>query len=382
MDISILKDGFGIHTFMLTYTNLEKTEYERLFELLKYSIIEKSSNYSYIKSKQLFIEGYYGIYPKLYDRGDHRYLRIFVNPRNLLEGKSCTYDIWGRNGVEKIKQLVLKIDEALKFLSDEYHIYAFENAYLSRVDLCVNYAFDNSYITGQYLRIAKKSVRKDKGKIRRMYINDRFDYIGDNHHLGFKGSSFELTIYDKSFQLMRDGKIPNYNDDYGNVLRIEVKMHKRLINIYTNSMRNNIEKLIFLLTRSQEIMIKSVDKVFYPGNYYLVGMIKGIIDDQDYRSRTKWLMSEVLSDRKNIDLMYYEVMTENHLSKKDIQRIKKRFKDLDINPTEIPMEDAKKGEINLLGFANLLMYFDDSKQIQEKAEPGTESEVRDNLIVQ
>lgn len=374
MSISILKDGFGIHTFMLTYMNLEKPEYERLFNLFKHTIIEKSNDYSYIKSKRLFDEGYYGIYSKLYERCDHRYLQIIVNPRNLLEGRCCTYDIWGRSNYDKIGQLVCILNKALEFLSDEYHIYAFENAHLSRVDLCVNYHFDNSYITGQYLRIARKSVRRDKGTIRRMYVRNTFDAIGDKHQVDFIGSNFELTIYDKSFQLMRSDKIPRFKDAYGRVLRIEVKLNKRLMNICTKEIQDNTEKLLFLLTKSQEIMIKCVSKIFYPGNYYLKGMISGIIDEQDYRSRTKILMKEVLSTNKDIDFMYHEVKIDNDLSPKDMQRLKKRFKDLDVNPTEISLEDAEEGEINLLGFVNLMTYFNDDYLIQEATTHGNESE--------
>lgn len=359
MDISILKDKFGIHTFMLTYTKLTFTEYRRLLKLFMSSVSDRSDDYSYIKTNLLFDNGYYGIYPELYYKCDHRYLCVFVNPRNLLESRFCTYEIMGSNMSVCIKRLISQIDEALKLIADDYNIYAFENAYLTRVDLCVNYFFDKSYIIGQYIQLAKKSAHINRGRIRGLYIKGRYDEAGNRHHFGLVKSNFELTIYDKSFELMRFGKIPGFDDEYGNVLRIEVKLSRRyigkMLGDFDKVIPSNIDKLLYLLSQSQLIMIESLNKVFYPGDYLQRNLLEEVILNSSFQSHIKEIMVKIISENDNIDRVYDNIAMDYDLPKKTIQRIKSKFKELGINSTPIPMQGFEDSEMFLPSFANLMM---------------------------
>lgn len=373
MNFSLLPDNFGIHTFTITYNNLSTCEYNRLFKLFMKSISDKSDDYRYIETNMLYNKGYYGIYPKLLYIANGSYvnhcLSIFVNPRSLLQSSLCTYEIYGRDNAKIINKLVSKIDEALKLLSDDYNIYDFENASISRVDLCVNYQFEEFYVTGQYLRLAKKSARSKKGKSKALYIKSIYDDEGNDHHFGIDNSNFELTIYDKSFELYRKRKIQSFNDEYGQVLRIEVKMKKRYIKHYTKNISSNIDKLSYLLKNSQDIMINSVCKIFYPGDYFIKSFTKDRISESNYQSHIKDLMKEIISGDESIDEIYQSIEREYSLSKKSIQRIKMKFSELGINPTRIPKKEASEGEIALFGFASLLSYTNYSEQTSQNTEP-------------
>lgn len=369
MNISLLPDNFGIHTFTMTYNNLSSCEYDRLFKLFMLSISDRSDDYSCIETNMLYKKGYYGIYPKLFRIINGSYinhcLSIFVNPRSLWKSSLCTYEIYGKNNANMINNLVSKINEALVLISDEYIIYDFEGASISRVDLCVNYQFENSYVTGQYIRLAKKSARRDKGKINVLNINGIYDDEGNDHHFGIENSNFELTIYDKSFELYRKKKIKSLDEKYGQVLRIEIKMKKRYIKYYTKHISSNIDKLTFLLRNSQSIMINSICKVFYPGDYFVKSFTKDRIIENNYQSHIRDLMKEIISGDESIDQIYHNIEREYNLSKKTIQRIKMKFKELGINPTRIPKKEASEGEIALFGFANLLCCINCSEQTDQ-----------------
>lgn len=375
MDISILKDKFGIHTFMLTYTKLTFTEYRRLLKLFMSSISDRSDDYSYIKTNLLFDNGYYGIYPELYYKCDHRYLCVFVNPRNLLESRFCTYEIMGSDMSVYIEKLVSQIDEALKLIADDYNIYAFENAYLTRVDLCVNYFFDKSYIIGQYIRLAKKSVHINNGRLRGLYIKGRYDEVGNRHHFGLDKYNFELTIYDKSFELMRLEKIPEFDDEFGNVLRIEVKLKRRYIantlGDLDEPVPSNIDRLLYILSESRFIMIDSLNKVFYSGDYLQRDLLEEVIRNSSFQSHIKEIMVKIISENDNIDNVYDNIAMDYELPKKTIQRLKSKFKKLGVNSTPISTQDSENDELFLPGFANLLMC-EDIKQNQDKTSESNE----------
>lgn len=375
MDISILKDKFGIHTFMLTYTKLTFTEYRRLLKLFMSSISDRSDNYSYITTNLLFDNGYYGIYPELYYKCDHRYLCVFVNPRNLLESRLCTYEIMGSDMSVYIEKLVSQIDEALKLIADDYNIYAFENAYLTRVDLCVNYFFDKSYIIGQYIRLAKKSVHINSGRLRGLYIKGRYDEVGNRHHFGLDKYNFELTIYDKSFELMRLEKIPEFDDEFGNVLRIEVKLKRRYIantlGDLDEPVPSNIDRLLYILSESRFIMIDSLNKVFYSGDYLQRDLLEEVIRNSSFQSHIKEIMVKIISENDNIDNVYDNIAMDYELPKKTIQRLKSKFKKLGVNSTPISTQDSENDELFLPGFANLLMC-EDIKQNQDKTSESNE----------
>ena len=357
MDFTILDDRFGIHTFMLNYVNLTKKEHERLFKLFSCSIDGRSSNFEYIKTGLLNDKGYFGLYPELYSKNGHYYMSIIVNPRNLIEDKFCRYDILSSDSLESISRIVCKINEALEIISDVDNAYTFENAVLSRVDLCINFRFDNSYVIKQYIKLAKKSCRTDKGKVRYLYTKkNKYDKEGNKHHFGIENTNVELTIYDKDFQLKRFDYISKLAENYGNILRIEVKMKWNLIHKYTENIPGNTNKLAYLLENSSSIMIGCISVFFYSGDYLTLNTSAEIINNTAYHRHVKDFMKEIVAERKNIDSTYEWLKECYQLSEKKIQRIKNKFAECEINPTKISLNDALYGEEKLLGFKNLLIY--------------------------
>ncbi len=355
MNLEIRNNGFGIHTLLLGYMNLRYEEYNRLFNMIKDNIVCRENDYSYIRSNYFCSDCISGIFLELYKKNNHYYMTVFTNPKTLLENICCKYDILFQTDLNQVNTLVEKINVALKKISDNDNIYTFDNAILSRVDLCVNYEFNNEYIVKQYLKLADRSVRADKDN--RRYFKDEdglLDFERNSHSFDVQNSNFELTMYDKRYQLVQYGQEKNLNKEYGNILRIEVKLKRRMIYTHFSNIKSNIDKLKSILMNSSNIMINNIAPLFYPGDYYTIELGLKRICDTTYLSNTKNIMCELFLEKINIERAYNSARVEFNLSDKQISTLKQNFQKISLNPSKITQKDAKKGSAFLPGFVELL----------------------------
>ncbi len=351
-----INNNIGIHTFMLNYININTNEYSRLCKLFEKSICYHNDDYSRIKTSFLNDLGYEGIFPELCFQNGYRYLGIIITPQSLYMGKYCNLEIWQSRNRSDIDKMVDLIDEALVKISDDTHIYNFESGILSRVDLCTNIWFENPYIVKQYIKIAGRSVSKDRENYDYLRKENRLiDIEGNKHSFSVSCNNYTLTVYDKEYQQKKFKYTNVLNNEYGNVLRIELKAKRKYINSYTNGITDNAERLEFLLKNAKDILLKGIGCFFYSGDYYALEEAVRIIDETGYKFKTKEIMKDIIKEKRNIkDVCDYLLNTEN-LSYKKIQRIMDKFEDCDLNPTKIARKDAIYGRSHLQSLKKLIL---------------------------
>ena len=170
-------------------------------------------------------------------------------------------------------------------------------------------------------------------------------------------------------------KIPEFDDEFGNVLRIEVKLKRRYIantlGDLDEPVPSNIDRLLYILSESRFIMIDSLNKVFYSGDYLQRDLLEEVIRNSSFQSHIKEIMVKIISENDNIDNVYDNIAMDYELPKKTIQRLKSKFKKLGVNSTPISTQDSENDELFLPGFANLLMC-EDIKQNQDKTSESNE----------
>lgn len=336
-------DGFGIHTFMLT-APLNYEKYRKLKLILQKSVWEKkeSQNQSYIKSKLFMTEGYFGISSKLYMQNGFARIEIIVNPTDLLAERYTQTEIFTSS--DFCKRMLKRLNEALKLI--DMTIYNFT---LSRVDLCVNYVMPPAVVEA-YIKLGKKSHLTENVQ------EKRFEDISDNRHsLTLICPSFEIEIYDKEYEIANRTREYTLAEDYGRVLRFEVRLPRDTICKCVSrwDVHDLRRTLSYFIDDCQDIMTYCIKRSFWQGDYATLDTAKQIIDLNSFKDKTKELMFDILNSRKPIEEKFNGLAINYNYSSKQILRMKNKFKKSGICPVTIPIRDSHKCGEFLIGIVNL-----------------------------
>lgn len=337
-------DGFGIHTFMLT-ASLSYEKYRELKLMLQKNVWEKkeSKNQSYIKSKLFMTEGYFGISSKLYMQNGFARIEIIVNPTDLYKERytqtgifSCSYSC---------KKMLKRLAEALKLI--DMTLYDFT---LSRVDLCVNYIMTPAVVE-TYIKLGRKSYLIQNVQEKRFADADN-----NLHSLTLVCPSFEIEIYDKEYEVAN--RVPEYTleDEYGRILRLEVRLSRDTICKYARqwNLYELKEILSCFIYDSQDIMKDCIERSFWQGGFATLETAKHIISSQSFKDKTKELMFDILDSRKPIEERFDDLTVNHNYSSKQILRLKNKFKKCSICPVTITVRDSNKCGNFLIGIMDLL----------------------------
>lgn len=343
MNYKTTDDGFGIHTFMLT-APLNYEKYRKLKLILQKNVWEKkeSDNQSYIKSKLFMTGGYFGISSKLYMQNGFARIEIIVNPTDLLAEQYTQTEIFTRS--DSCKRMLKRLNEALKLI--DMTIYNFT---LSRVDLCVNYVMPSAVVEA-YIKLGRKSYLTENVQ------EKRFEGVNDNRHsLTLVCPSFEIEVYDKEYEIANRTREYTLADEYGRVLRFEVRLPRDTIYKYVRQ-RNLYELkeiLSYFIYDCQDIMTDCIKRSFWQGDYTTLDTAKQIIDLNSFKDKTKELMFDILNSRKPIEEKFNGLAINYNYSSKQILRMKNKFKKSGICPVAIPIRDSQKCGEFLIGIVNL-----------------------------
>lgn len=336
-------DGFGIHTFMLT-APLNYEKYRKLKLILQKNVWKKKEpqNQSYIKSKLFMTEGYFGISSKLYMQNGVARIELIVNPTDLSKGSytqtgifSCSYSC---------QKMLKKLDEALKLI--DMTLYDFT---LSRVDLCINYIMTPA-IVETYIKLGRKSYLSQNVQEKRFTDADN-----NLHSLTLVCPSFEIEIYDKEYEIAN--RVPKYTlaEEYGRILRLEVRLSRDTIYKYVRqwNLCGLKEILSCFIHDSQDIMKDCIERSFWHGNYMTLKTAKQIISMQPFKSKTKELMFDILDSRKPVEERFDYLAVNYNFSLKKILRLKNKFQKSGICPVTIPIRDSYKCGDSIIGIMDL-----------------------------
>lgn len=341
-------NGFGIHTFMLT-APLNYEKYRKLKLILQKNVLEKkeSENQSYIKSKLFVTEGYFGISSKLYMQNGFARIEIIVNPTDLYKERYTQTEIFSCS--YSCKKMLNRLTESLKII--DMTLYDFT---LSRIDLCVNYIMTPAVVEA-YIKLGKKSY------LSRNVQEKKFENSDDNcHSLTLICPSFEIEIYDKEYEIAN--RVPEYTlaEEYGRILRLEVRLSRDTIYKYVRqwNLCGLKEILSCFIYESQDIMKDCVEHCFWHGNYMTLKTAKQIISLQPFKSKTKEFMFDILDSRKPIEERFNDLAVNYTYSSKEILRLKNKFQKSGICPVTIPIRDSHKCGDFLIGIVDLFTNYD------------------------
>lgn len=336
-------DGFGIHTFMLT-APLNYEKYRKLKLILQRNVWEKkeSQNQSYIKSKLFMTEGYFGISSKLYMQNGFARIEVIVNPADLSEKQYTQTGIF--SCPNSCKKVLKRLSEALELI--DMTLYDFT---LSRVDLCVNYIMTPAVVE-TYIKLGGKSYLSQNVQEKRFADADN-----NLHSLTLVCPSFEIEMYDKEYEIAN--RVPEYTltEEYGRILRLEVRLSRDTIYKYVHQW--NLHKLkdilSYFICDSKDIMKYCIERSFWHGNYMTLETAKQIISMQPFKSKTNELMFDILNSRKPVEERFDDLAVNYNYSLKKILRLKNKFKKCYICPVTITVRDSKRCGDFLIGIVDL-----------------------------
>ncbi len=280
-EYEITKDGFGIHTFELKISYMEKKEMDDIME----RVSDESSNRIYEgKHHSLCVHTKYPCLRIYLNRKKYKQIRVIVTANKVLCPEADYLSILNKN--DDIDLLSKKLNSMLTdIFGDEYGLDRFN---LSRVDCCVNVMLSKNFSAERYVKLISRSMNCTRDKIEEYDENtDEKNKARNKHSFRVKTNFGSFTAYDKYFQL------EDINVDFEAVsdalLRLELEYDRRHINstMQNNDMHSNVEALAFYLKNSRNNFEKFISSRFHKGRYYTFKTMRKIVENSELKNCEK-----------------------------------------------------------------------------------------------
>lgn len=280
-EYEITEDGFGIHTFELMISSMEKSKMDAIMERAlaepSNKIYEGNHNSFCVHTKYPCLRIY--LYRKKY-----KYIRVIITANKILYPEADYLSILNEN--DDVDLLGMKLNDMLTdIFGYEYGLDSFK---LSRVDCCVNVMLSKDFSAERYVKLISRSMICMRDKIEKFDENtDEKNKARNKHSFRVKTDFGSFTAYDKYFQL------EDINVDFEAVsdalLRLELEFDRRHINstMQNNDIQNNTEALAFYLKNSRNYFEKFICSRFHKGRYYTVKKMREIVDNSDLKKCEK-----------------------------------------------------------------------------------------------
>ena len=200
------------------------------------------------------------------------------------------------------------------------------------MDLTWNFYLSNEIDLTEIIRLFKHGQRKKTTKL------DTFqDKNKDQHSFRMRFSDTTLTVYDKDFQVTQKGLRVG---DNANILRVELSMQRRA---YMRSLelkdRTDIsmdEVLYRLYQKNYDLIHHYIDFLCPCTGKHLpyqkaVKEIENQVNQPDIREKMLYFL-EKASRSNNLCHAVEKTKEQYHLGRKGIDRLLKRFDEVDVNP--------------------------------------------------
>ena len=339
---SLEGDGFSIHTFELTYQYTERSWMylkDRLYrELEKRDPSEKAWIYAENKKRDRYIctrysgKGVRIILEHNTGRNGHEtyYVRMVVNPRKLLDPDASYLGILKpeKDVGQKICKAFRKLFKGTPFDSD------MEIYYLSRLDLCTNVRCNNSKIFRELIRASQKLPTP--AKFERKYYHDTDkgrERRYNKHYICFACGSYELVMYDKTYQITEEGLALSYEKLPKGVLRYEMRMKRTLIRGFENRLRTNenVELLNYFINNADVLLCDVFLDHFSPATYMREPELMEHIWRGPYQDYVRYGMQHLVENVVRFGSVD-EALAKTKWDKDEQKAYLKRFKELGLSP--------------------------------------------------
>lgn len=207
---------------------------------------------------------------------------------------------------DKNQRVVNTIQSILRQLPVNLNV---DDLSLARIDLCEDFTVPDTNTLSSYLRVTKKGMHHPN------WATESFGDERDDHSIRRKSKRYQLTIYDKTYQMQK--QFPDFPiDPTKAILRIEVALLKK--GIKHMAKKYEIEKgtwheMLFGLLQNGSIILGDIlDKLLSSGNYFTLSEAKTIIMNSDYREDRKIALVDFLTGINRYSVVSkYEFMQES-----------------------------------------------------------------------
>lgn len=339
---SLEGEGFSIHTFELTYQYTERSWMylkDKLYrELEKRDPSEKAWIYAENKERDRYIctrysgKGVRIILEHNTGRNGHEtyYVRMVVNPRKLLDPDASYLGILKpeKDVGQKICKAFRKLFKGTPFDSD------MEIYYLSRLDLCTNVRCDNSKIFRELIRASQKLPTPAKFERKHYHdTNKDRECRYNKHYICFACGSYELVMYDKTYQITEEGLALSYEKLPKGVLRYEMRMKRNLIRGFENRLRTNVnvELLNYFINNADVLLCDVFLDHFSPTTYMREPELMEYIWRGPYQDYVRYGMQHLVENVVRFGSVD-KALAKTKWDKAEQKAYLKRFKELGLSP--------------------------------------------------
>lgn len=288
-EYKITDDGFGIHTFELSISYMQKKEMNVILEHMR----EETINRIYYDDNCVIVYTKYPCLRIYLNQKKHmRYIRVVVTANKVLHPEADYLSIL--NGNDDVDLLGMELDD---MLTDIFGVeYGLDKFSLSRIDCCVNIMLSKDFSAERYVKLISRSLKCKPDKIKRYDGDNDLSKNRNKHSFCAETSLGTFTAYDKYFQL--DDIDLDYDAISDALLRIELKIDRRKM---PQIIKDNLGKtgiLEFYLHNCRKYFEDFISSKFNNGRYYTVEKMREIIANSDLKS------CEKSHAQKHIDAQY------------------------------------------------------------------------------
>ena len=344
---------YGIHTIEL-FHRLSQKSFNKVFQHLKslhFGKLYPDATYHSDKGIEKYICTSYcghGVILYLYKQKRSKNktsknitcsIRFRLNPHTLLHGKYSPKEVFHAEE----KQLNSLDKEMTKLLHKIGLNCNFEQLTLSRIDCCLDYFPDSQDWVDEALRVVRRSPYMKK------YELCTFDKTFSNHKKKNAHSwricckTTTLTVYDKTFQLMEEDLLEDYDAP---MLRFEVsRSGAKFKRGLSEQVKGSNKKILKTVMDESEDTVRSYMEMLHadlPFVRYSDCMAKVETVKHASTRKNMRLLVKKLSDCK----CYAQAVKNSELSESQLRTVRKQFEKLGIQP--ITLKD--KSEIEELKF--------------------------------
>ena len=325
-------DGFSIHTFEIS-RKLTKSEWNyckgKLYDQSK--VFSKGCVYKESEGvhrvSQYEANGLRITLEHAHDQEDSRgyYVRMVVNPCKVIDPNASYIGIFPpeRSSITELQASfhALLAQSAFNDQLDDY--------YLSRVDLCVNIRCDHKKIFREVVRVLRKLPTPPKYKrVSRKEKDKKKANKYNKHYIKFQCGTHSLVIYDKTYQVTKQGLRVDYADLPEGVLRFEVQYQRCVLRGLEKKLNtdNPSELLWYLMQKSEKRICKHFEQCFADVQFCQIEEIEKRIMGSKYEAGTKQIMLELthrMQRKQSVDQVLEEMASEGFAVDDLLRRVHK-----------------------------------------------------------
>ena len=339
---TLTNDGFSIHTFELSrqYTQRSWNAIkDRLYrELEQRAPGEQAWIYAVSKKRDRYLCTRYARYGVRIEL-EHNintagpetfFIRMTINPRKLLDPQSSYLGILSptKDAAETIAKAFRKLLKNTPFDNE------LDEFYLTRVDLCANIQCNNGKIFREVIRASQKLPAPPKMQ-RHYYQNPdpKKERRYNKHYVNYTCGSFDLVLYDKTFQISEGGLRLSYEKLPEGVLRCELRLRRDWIrsNQKMVGQESTVVYLQHLITKAKPFLLYILTKSIPPAKYLRLPELLESIWWSPYPEHIRCRMQKLVTLTHKADSVdaAFEKMRVSKEERKDLLL---RFQRLGISP--------------------------------------------------